>query len=246
MFVEVYPTSQSLLDAENKIVIVIDVLRATSVITTALKNGAEKVIPVVTVEEALQLKKNLNQNALLGGERKAIKPEGFDMGNSPLEYVADKVCGKTVILTTSNGTKAIKSCQNAKDIIIGCFLNAKAVAREVVSRSQALGGDVDIVLLCAGTLGNFSLDDIVCAGAIIERIVKLHQDLEFSDLATVARLLYQSTSDKIYNLISIAKHYKTLKELGFEKDVDYCLQQDILDIVPIYDKAISAVRLLKK
>jgi len=243
MYVEVYPTAQALGDVENKIVIVIDVLRATSVITTALNNGAKKVIPVVTMEEAFQLKKNLQHNAILGGERKAIKPLGFDMGNSPLEYNRERVYGKTVILTTSNGTLAIKSCQKAKYIFIGCFLNARAVAREAVSRSQVLDENADVVLLCAGTLGKFSLDDIVCAGLICDYICKFYQESELSDLAIAARILYQNKADNIGSLISMAKHYKVLKELGFEEDIDYCLQQDIFDIVPIYDKAISAIRL---
>ena len=245
MYIEVYPTAQSFEDAENKIVIVIDVLRATSVITTALYNGAEKLIPVVSVEEAFELKEKLHKNAILGGERNALKPEGFDMGNSPLEYSKNRVYGKTVVLTTSNGTLAIKSCQKAKYILIGCFLNVTAVAREAVNLSRALGENADIVLLCAGTLGKFSLDDFCCAGAICDYLCKNHRDSKLSDLATAAKLLYQNKADNIHSLISMAKHYKVLKELGFEKDLDYCLQQDIFDIVPFYDKAISAVRLLK-
>ncbi|MCG0274942.1 MAG: 2-phosphosulfolactate phosphatase [Thermosediminibacteraceae bacterium] len=239
MRIEVYPTAQSVKDLNGKTAIVIDVLRATSVITTALFNGAERVIPVPSVEEAFRLAKDLEGNYLLGGERGAIKIPGFDLGNSPLEYKKELVAGKTVILTTSNGTKAIKASESAEHILIGCFLNASAVAKKALE--FALSCEIPgLAVVCAGTLGEFSLDDAVCAGLIVEYLVRnierLNEIPELSDLAFACRDLYLGHRHDLKAFISHAAHYRRLLDLGFEKDIDYCLQQDVLDCVPVYQK----------
>jgi len=237
---DVFPTAQSIGDVTDKVVLIVDVLRATSVITTALINGAEMIIPVTTIEEALNLKENYKQKAVLGGERNAVKPQGFDVGNSPLEYSKESIYGKKVILTTSNGTNAIRSAKNAKHIIISCFLNAEAAAKQAVSLSE---NKTDIAIVCAGTLGNFSLDDIVCAGALVDYICNCQSNFKLSDLALASRTLYKTCKDDLSSLISHGMHYNFLIKQGFEQDVRYCLQQNVFNIVPFYDFQISAIRI---
>ncbi|WP_040214248.1 2-phosphosulfolactate phosphatase family protein [Clostridium polynesiense] len=211
---------------ENKIVVVIDMLRATSVITTALNNGCKSVIPFLTVEEALSFAKNIENNCVLGGERKALKIEGFDFSNSPLEYREDKVKGKTVVITTTNGTRAIKGASRASRVFIGSLLNAKSVA-ELLTRLNE-----DVVFINAGTYGQFSMDDFICAGYMIHLIAKTaEQDL--SDIAFTAKYIYENNTD-ITNFIKNASHYEVLKSLGLEEDLTYCSKKDIVSIVPEY------------
>lgn len=239
MQIEVYSTFNSVKDLSGKTAIVIDVLRATSVITTALSNGAERVIPVSSVDEALNLSRKFEGQVLLGGEREAVKIPGFDLGNSPLEYKNELVAGKTVIITTSNGTRAIKASESAEHVLIGCFLNASAVVEKALR--FALSSETSCVaLVCAGTLGEFSLDDAACAGLIVDSLVRnmerVNEIPELSDLAFACRDLYLEHRSDLKTFISHAGHYKRLLSLGFEKDIDYCLQRDVLDCVPVYQK----------
>lgn len=150
-------------EIEGKIAVVIDVLRATSVITTALYNGASEVVTTVEIEEALNYR---DKNSILGGERKALKIDGFDLSNSPCEYRKEIVAGKRVILTTTNGTRTINKSIKAESILIGCMLNGKAIAKKIVECNR------DTCIVCAGTKGRFSLDDFICAGKILNDIVE--------------------------------------------------------------------------
>lgn len=213
---------------ENKTVIVIDMLRATSVIITALMNGCKNVIPVVNVEDAIRLSEKIGSDCILGGERKAVKIEGFNCSNSPLEFTPDVVSGKTLILTTTNGTKAINGSLYAKNIVIGALINAKAAAKKVLELKN------DIVIVNAGTYGKLSIDDFLCSGYIIDCALKLQSDIELTDSAISAQCLYKSNED-ILETLKKAKHYKRLIKLGFDKDIKYCLKKDITDIVPFYN-----------
>ncbi|WP_422444754.1 2-phosphosulfolactate phosphatase [Thermoanaerobacterium sp. DL9XJH110] len=245
MRIEIYPTAQSVKDLKGKTAIVLDVLRATSVITTALNNGAERVIPVPSVEEAFHLARNLKDNAVLGGEREAVKIPGFDLGNSPLEYKKELVAGKTVILTTSNGTRAVKASESAEHILIGCFLNASGAALKALELAFSLKAPA-VAVVCAGTLGEFSLDDATCAGLIVDRMVsymeKKNETPELSDLAFACRDIYLQHRNDLKAFISHAGHYRRLMSLGFDRDIDYCLRQDALDCVPVYDKKSLAIK----
>ncbi|MGL5243589.1 MAG: 2-phosphosulfolactate phosphatase, partial [Sarcina sp.] len=140
-------------DLKEKVVVVIDMLRATSVITTALFNGAKKVIPTLTVEEAFEKAENLKckgEEFVLGGERQALKIDGFNFSNSPLEYTTESVQGKTVIITTTNGTRALNLCTEANKILIGAMINGKKVAQKLKELNK------DIIFINAGTNGEFS------------------------------------------------------------------------------------------
>ena len=213
----------------NATVIVVDVLRATSVIITALNNGAKSVVPVTSVEEALSTKKKL-ESVVLGGERKAQKIEGFDLSNSPLEYKSEVIHDRNVVITTTNGTKAISKSSAANKIYIGALINAKAVS------SKALSNERDIIIVNAGTNGVFSMDDFITGGAIIDELLS-EQEFELTDIAKTALVIYRSHKD-IKSYVKGAAHYKILVDLGLEEDIDYCLQKDLFNIVPEYKDGI--------
>jgi len=211
---------------KNKTVVVIDMLRATSVIITALYNGCNGVIPVLTVEEAAGIVRNSKEKFMLGGERNALRIEGFHYSNSPLEYNRDTIEGKTLVMTTTNGTKAIKGCVGASNILIGAMLNAKSIARKIIELNK------DVVIVNAGTYGEFSIDDFLCSGYIIHCLLK-EVEVDLSDIAITSHYIYKNNED-IHSFIKYASHYKRITELGLEADLEYCCRKDIIDIIPEY------------
>lgn len=218
----------------GKAVVVIDMLRATSVITTAINNGCKSVIPVLTIEEALKVSNEDRDNYILGGERKALKIKGFDCANSPLEYKEDLVKDKILVMTTSNGTRAIKGSIGAKNILIGALINARAVANKLLDL------DIDVQIVNAGTYGQFSIDDFICSGYIIDCLLKASTDIELTDIAKTSHYVYTENKD-ITSFIHYASHYKRIKELKLEDDLKYCCTKDIVDIVPEYRNGIIKV-----
>ena len=147
-------------DLEGKNVVVIDVLRATSVMITAIKNGAKSIFPFENIDDTKQAC-SLNNNGLLAGERKGLKIDGFDFGNSPLDFVKEKISGKNIFMTTSNGTRAIQNAQGYDNLYIASYLNLSAVANILLKDRK------DTVILCAGTDDEFYLDDALCALSLI-------------------------------------------------------------------------------
>lgn len=218
---------------KGKTVVVIDVLRATSVMVTALKNGCIKVIPVKTVEEAVEIASRDRHNYILGGERNALKIEGFDYSNSPLEYTEETVKGKTVIMTTTNGTQAIKNSESAENIIIASMINGSAVAKKIAKENK------DVVFINAGTYGQFSMDDFITSGYIISKIKEM-VEVELSDIATTSLYVYDNNKD-IISFVKEASHYKRILTLGLEDDLKYCLSKDLTDIVPEYNDGIITI-----
>lgn len=209
---------------QDKTVVVIDMLRATSVIITALANGCHEVIPVIDVEEAKDIVNENREKYILGGERKALKIEGFDFSNSPLDYTKEVSFGKTLVITTTNGTKALNGALGGKDILVGALINAKAVAKKTIELNN------DLVIINAGTYGEFSMDDFICGGYIIHCILK-ECNAELSDIAVAALNIYENNSD-IASLLCKTKHYSHLVDLGFLDDIEYCCRKDILYNVP--------------
>jgi 2-phosphosulfolactate phosphatase len=211
---------------EDKLVVVLDVLRATSVICTALSNGAKEVIPVENIDDALSYKKRKN-HLLLTGERDGFKIEGFDLGNSPLEFKREFVADKTIVITTTNGTRAIKNSIGAKELIIGCFLNLEAICNYILEQ------DNDICIVCSGTVGLFSLDDALCAGNIIHELVKRNPAINLTDIAFAHHNMYlQLKSNLQLSIQKGCKHYSYLLEHGFSADLDYCFQKNTIGLVP--------------
>jgi len=210
----------------NKTIVVIDVLRATSVMLTALANGAYEVVPAISPEEVLQKSLLYNpEEVLLAGEQQAVKIEGFHLGNSPLEFTREKVSGKTIIMSTTNGTKALNSCLNAKVVLIGAFLNTEAIITRLLQEEE-------VVLFCSGTNNNFSLDDGLCAAMIIDGLVtQLTIKPTLSDFGSLLLKAYRSNKN-LSESLKECHHLNLLKLKGFEHDVTYCLQNSLCDIVP--------------
>lgn len=218
---------------KDKIVVVIDMFRATSVIITALNNGCREVIPFLTIEETLNAAKKFNRgNYVLGGERKATKIEGFDLSNSPLEYTEAFVKNKTVLMTTTNGTRTLAKVTSARKVLIAAMINAKAAAESLFKINE------EVVIVNAGTNGNFSMDDFICSGYIINELLNYNENVELSDIAKTANIIYEENKD-IITYVKKATHYEVMKSLELDKDIEYCTRKSIIDIVPEYkDKKI--------
>lgn len=206
----------------DKTVIVIDTLRATSVMIAALANGAESIRCVLEPETALKHQAE-NSNLILGGERHALKIDGFNLSNSPLEYSQEVVAGKDIVMTTSNGTRTLLKSEAADTILIGCLRNAKAVIRHALTLKK------DILLVNAGTDGNFSLDDFITAGAMLYEI---KGEVQMSDQALNAMLIYEAHRD-IHSALTDSLHYSRLKKLGLNADLDFCLQENTTELIGV-------------
>jgi len=210
-------------------VIVVDVLRATSTIATALHNGAARIQPAASALEARELAGRVKDiPVLLGGEKDGFRIDGFDFGNSPLEYVPEKVKGRAIIFKTTNGTKTFLRVKSADKILFGSFLNAKAISR-FLNRQRP----DRIIFANSGLKGYFSLEDAVCSGYIISQLSEQNPE---NDGATGCLALAKQLSGDVRKLLfEKSKHGKYLKNKGFAADLAYCSQKDLLQVVPVFD-----------
>ncbi|MEX0895059.1 MAG: 2-phosphosulfolactate phosphatase [Balneolaceae bacterium] len=232
---DVFFSVQSFQEEElrGKTVVITDVLRATSTMVTAIKNGAKGIIPVGDMGEASKIAQNVNSdNYLLCGEKNGLKIDGFDLGNSPLEYTPEKVGGKTLIFNTTNGTKAVKKSMSADEVYIAAFLNLDRVV-EVLRRSTR-----DIILICSGWQGRLSLEDLLLAGNIIYNLRDGIIDHHSSDGSKVAFGLYEKFGNDLKNAIFHSNHAARLKNIVGEEDIDYCCQLNITDVLPVLSQGI--------
>lgn len=217
----------------DSIVVIIDVLRVSSTIITALANGAEKILPVLEVHEVFEKKEQLISEGvtphkiLLGGERMGMKVEGFDLGNSPLEYTPERVNGKTVIISSTNGTKSVTRSGNAGEIIIGSFINSGSTAEYLANQ------DKETVFYLSGKEGRFSLEDAVGAGMIIEKIIDKSASVELSDSSLMCLMLYEKYKSEPYKVFIDGEHGKYLDSIGLKKDLFYCAEVDIIAEIPL-------------
>ncbi len=212
----------------GRISVVIDVLRCTSVMTAAVSHGAARIIPVIEPEDAFSLAESLGRaSCVIGGERGCNKVPGFDFGNSPLEYTESAVRGKTVIMSTSNGTAAISAAQKADIVFIGSMLNSNAVAAAAASCGK------DILILCSGTNRKVSADDYCAAGSIIKKISESSADFVLSDAALICVHLFDSLINGSFDLMK-TYHCHRLFELGYGADIEYCLQDSVINVVPVW------------
>lgn len=212
-------------DLQDKICIVLDIFRASSTITKALHNGCIAVKPIADIE-ATRAEKLLEPQTLLAGERQSIKIAGFDLGNSPLEFTAEQVCGRAIAMNTSNGTKAILACSKAYKVLIGAFINAEATVE--IARSSGR----DIVIVCAGTEGEFSIEDSLCAGYMVKLLVG--DGYKVSDTAYASMLMYERTADNLEIHAGRSANGKRLYSIGLAEDVRYCLTRNYLKTVGCY------------
>jgi 2-phosphosulfolactate phosphatase len=217
------PALIPLYDLQNSIVVAIDIFRATSSICYGIANGAEAIIPVATVEACLAFEKD---GYLLAAERDGKVVEGFDFGNSPFAYAADKVKGKTIVLTTTNGTHAIdESKKTAYQVIIGSFLNLDAVCNYLKTQ------DKDVFLLCAGWKNKFNLEDTLFAGAVVHQLKADNYFLDDSSIASED--LYQQAKSDLQAYTAKTSHSERLIKLGIAEDIKFCLNLNLTETVPV-------------
>ncbi len=214
---------------EGRNIVVIDVLRATSVMVTAIARGVEEIHVFRDVEEVFEAARG-RKDTILCGERRGLKVEGFHYGNSPLEY-GEEVEGKKMYMTTSNGTKALVGSSNGRRVFAGSFLNLDAVVRRVLEE------DEDLVVVCAGTDGEFSLDDALCAGMIAEGIAQGKREVSFTDSALAMRAIAMGCREPKDKLAG-SRHYSYLESIDFHEDLNYCLTLNLYDIVPEYREGV--------
>jgi 2-phosphosulfolactate phosphatase len=220
------PKLLSLYDISNSVVVIIDVFRATSTIATALYNGASRIIPVAEVHQCIEIGKKLG--GITAGERDGKVIEGLSHGNSPAEYPRSFIQGKTLVLTTTNGTKLLHMALNngASEIITGSFPNLSAVCDHLVASKK------NVILGCSAWKDRFNLEDSLFAGAVIQRIQE-HFTIH-CDSSLMASELYQSQKDNMANFIRKTTHWHRLANYGLEKDLEYCVTPDQANILPIY------------
>jgi|688.fasta_scaffold118895_2 2-phosphosulfolactate phosphatase len=210
-------------EKSNQIVVVIDILRATSAICTAFQYGVEKMIPVAEIDEAKSYK---DKGFLVGAERNGIAIEGFDFGNSPYGYMTDKIKDQTVVITTTNGTQAIEASKNADLVVIGSFLNISFLCDWLLTQNK------NILLLCSGWKNKFNLEDTLFAGAVAEKL-STKDSFKLGDGALATKYLYQNAEQNPYKFLNYSSHKERLAALGLKDDVKYCLSLDLIKIIPM-------------
>ncbi|MCD4784365.1 MAG: 2-phosphosulfolactate phosphatase [Candidatus Eremiobacteraeota bacterium] len=218
----------------NRNAVVVDVLRVCTTIVQALSSGAQKIFPTLTVNEVFEKKKRILEsgvpanNIILGGERGGIRVEGFDLGNSPREYTREEVDGKIIIISSTNGTKAIKRSETAACIILGTIRNAGAVAKFLARDGR------DVVFYLSGKEGEFSLEDAVGAGMIIKHL-SAQTEIQMTDSSNMCMNLYEKYRDDLIGMFKKSVHGQYLISIGFEKDLYLCADENKSGIVPFVD-----------
>lgn len=221
------PALLHLYDLSNSVVVIIDVFRATSTIAAALYNGAKAVIPVDSVPKAIEISKNIQ--GIAAGERDGLIAEGLQHGNSPLEYNREFIEGKTLVLTTTNGTRLLQMAldNNADTIIAGSFPNLTSVCNFLLAEKK------NVVLGCAGWKDRFNLEDTLFAGAVIQRLKK-----EFTfhcDSSLMAEAMYAKYKSNLIDFAPKLTHYHRLVErFGLIEDIKFCLTNDVANVLPVY------------
>jgi 2-phosphosulfolactate phosphatase len=219
-------------DTQGRVVLVIDVLRASTTVAVALANGAKAVIPFESSDEVIDRAKQFErEDVLLAGERKMHAISGFDLGNSPREYTPDVVEGKTVLLTTTNGTVVLAGLQGARDVVVASYVNYSAVSAMI--RAAARGAS-DVTIVCAGRDKQFALEDAACAGRFARGVTRRLANVRLNDAAQACCLLDKRYGDDLDRLFEDSEHGRALKEAGFAEDLAVCAQVDAHPVIPIY------------
>ena len=230
------PALVHLYDISNSIIVIIDVLRATSTIATALNNGARCVIPVDSVSRCIELGKQID--GITAGERDGKIAEGLEYGNSPFEYPEDFIEGKTLVLTTTNGTRLLHMAleKGAKEIVTGSFPNLSAVCDHLIEMNR------NVILGCAAWKDRVNMEDALFAGAVISKVRK-HFDIN-CDSSHIAEAMYEKGKKDLFSFLknNNASHYHRLMNFGLEKDIRYCLTPDGANVLPVYNEG----KLVKK
>jgi len=222
------PSLLSLYDITDSVVVIIDILRATSTIATALYNGAKEIIPVDSVAECIKLGKQMA--VITAGERDGRIAEGLQYGNTPFQYTSEFIKGKTLVLTTTNGTRLLHMAlaANAKGIITGSFCNISAVCDYIATQNK------NIILACAAWKNRINIEDTLFAGAVINRLKDKFQIN--CDATEIAENLFLEANDDLFEFMKQknASHFHRLMGFGLEEDIRYCLTKDNANILSIY------------
>ena len=219
-------------DVQGRVVAVIDVLRASTTIAVALSNGARAIIPMESSDDVVTRSKQFERGAVrLAGERRMLKMDGFDLGNSPIEHSREAVEGKTVLLSTTNGTKALLAVQGARDVVVASYVNLSAVTTML---RTALRGGADLTLVCAGQDRQFALEDAACAGRFVHAVSRRVTGLDMNDAAFAASLIDKKFGDNLIRLFGTAAHGSALSAAGFGDDLAACAAVDSYPVIPIY------------
>lgn len=230
------PAEYAVLDRRGlreTVCVVFDVLRATSTMATALSNGATAVVPVAEISEALTVRER-QPEVLLAGERDGVRIEGhlaggvdFDLGNSPREFTAARVSGKTIVMTTTNGTRALRACARAAVVVLGSFLNLGATARYIEERSPR-----DLLVVCSGTLDQAAYEDVLGAGALCDLLWPRYGGGAVADSARIARQLFRLEQDGLAAAVAQSRNGRRLMaQPALRDDVAFCVRRDVLQIV---------------
>jgi 2-phosphosulfolactate phosphatase len=225
-------------DVAGRVVAVVDVLRASSSIAAALHHGARAVIPFESAEEVVLRSKSFGRGEVrLAGERRMLPVPGFDFGNSPREFTREAVEGKTILLSTTNGTVALVAVQGARDVVVASYVNYTASLAFLRAAARA---KVDIAIVAAGRERHFSLEDATFAGRLARGISRRMPDTELNDAAQACVLLDRRWGDRVEELFAASEHGRALAEAGFAADLALCAQLDAFPVVPVYlDRQIS-------
>jgi 2-phosphosulfolactate phosphatase len=219
----------------GSIVVVIDILRATSAICTAFANGASSIIPVETAEEAKEYK---NRGYLVAAERDGYVLDFADFGNSPFNFTREMVEGKTIVYSTTNGTGIIKMSSSAGRIVIGSFLNISALTRWIISQ------EMDVVLFCAGWKNRFNLEDTICAGAIAEKLLATSLYSTICDSTHAAMDLWSLAKNDLQGYIEKAAQKSRLRSKGLDDCIGFCLTADFTEKIPVINNGILVDNIL--
>lgn len=225
------PELMHLYDVRERTVVVVDILRATSCMVTAFAHGVESITPFADLEQCLKMK---TRGFITSGERDGKKVNGFDKGNSPFEYMGDQVSGMKLAFTTTNGTVAIEKSKDAKEVIIGSFLNLTAIIKNL------LLGENSVLIVCAGWKGRVNLEDTLFAGAVVEKLKDyLGPDC---DAPLAAQHLYNLAKDDMPKFLSESSHVKRLNRLNIYEDFEFCLKTDEYTVIPRLKSGVLRVR----
>ena len=234
MRVDVFFTPQQIAPADvaGRVVAIIDVLRASTTVAAALANGAKAVVPFDSSEDAITRAKQFERGLVkLAGERRMHAIPGFDLGNSPREFTRDVVEGKTILLTTTNGTGAFTMVQGARDVVVAAYVNFSAVL--AMLRAAARAG-TDITIICAGRERHFSLEDAACAGRYARHIGRRLPDLQLNDAALASSMIDRRYGDNLERLFNEASHARALVDAGYAEDLALSASIDAFPVIPVY------------
>lgn len=236
MNIEIYFTPLGVLpaDVSGKPVLVVDILRATTTIVAALAHGARDIVPVTAADDAIRLAQNLErENVLLVGERKGERIDGFALGNSPLEMTAEAVEGKTLVMTTTNGTPAVTTAEPGDPVIIGCATNFQAAAERARAAFDETG---ELIILCAGRERRFALEDAYAAGRFAQAVIPTGQrrSVRLNDAAVASLEIVKRYGDRWKRAVQASAAAAALTRLGFKDDVVAATEVDRYELVPVY------------